>query len=71
MVKNTFDLKKDVLAKELRGCILNGDYAHGEKLPVEVELAAELGVSRDTLRKALKVLEKERLLVRIRSKELC
>jgi GntR family transcriptional regulator of arabinose operon len=68
MVKNTFDLKKDVLAKELRGCILNGDYAHGEKLPVEVELAAELGVSRDTLRKALKVLEKERLLVRIRSK---
>lgn len=68
MVENNFDLKKDILIKELRGRILNGGYAHGEKLPVEVALADELGVSRDTLREALKVLETEGLLVRIRSK---
>lgn len=68
MIKNNFELKKDILVKELSGRILNGAYAHGEKLPVEAELADELGVSRDTLRKALKVLEDEMLLVRIRSK---
>ncbi len=61
-------LKKDVLIEELRSAIVGGKYLHGEKLPVEVELAAELQVSRDTLREALKILEDEGLLVRIRSK---
>lgn len=68
MIENNFDLKKDILVRELRGRILNGVYAHGEKLPVEVALADELKVSRDTLREALKVLEAGGLLVRIRSK---
>ena len=68
MIANSFDLKKDVLLRELRGRILGGHYAHGEKLPVEVHLAEELSVSRDTLRAALKQLETEGLLVRIRSK---
>ena len=68
MIANSFDLKKDVLLRELRARILNGHYAHGEKLPVEVHLAEELNISRDTLRAALKQLEAEGLLVRIRSK---
>ena len=68
MIANSFDLKKDVLLRELRGRILGGHYVHGEKLPVEVHLAEELSVSRDTLRAALKQLEMEGLLVRIRSK---
>ena len=68
MIENTFDLKKDILLRDLRARILSGRYAHGEKLPVEVALAEEFNVSRDTLREALKVLESEGLLVRIRSK---
>ena len=68
MIENTFDLKKDILLWELRARILSGLYAHGEKLPVEVALAEEFNVSRDTLREALKILESEGLLVRIRSK---
>lgn len=68
MIKNSFDLKKDILVKDLRTRIMGGDYAHGEKLPVEVVLAGKLNVSRDTLREALKILEAEGLLVRIRSK---
>ena len=50
MIKNSFDLKKDILVKDLRTRIMGGDYAHGEKLPVEVVLAGKLNVSRDTLR---------------------
>lgn len=68
MVQNQFNLKKDILLAQLRNDILSGKHPHGSKLPVEVTLAGELGVSRDTLRASLKALEDEGLLVRLRSK---
>lgn len=41
-----------------------GDLKPGQQLPPEVELAAQLGISRSTLREALLHLEREGLLVR-------
>lgn len=41
----------------LRGAIVRGDLAVGQRLPSEPELAAQLGVSRPMLREALKALE--------------
>ena len=48
----------------LRGRILSGVYTVGTKIPPENQLAAEFGVSRLTLRRALDVLEGESLLRR-------
>lgn len=47
---------------QIRGMILHGRVAPGETL-AETELAAQLGVSRGPIRDALKVLERERLVV--------
>lgn len=44
--------------------INNGYYKKGSKLPSEFELAKSLGVSRPTLREALRVLEEENILSR-------
>lgn len=49
------NLKKIMAA--LRGAIIRGDLAAGDKLPSEPELAGQLGVSRAMLREALKALE--------------
>ena len=43
----------------------NGELVKGEKLPDERELARMYGVSRTTLRKALRKLEEERVIVRL------
>ncbi len=55
------------LATQLRDRIWQavqaGDYRAGEKLPSEGELAAQFGVSRTTVREALKVLEEERVIL--------
>jgi GntR family transcriptional regulator len=48
----------------LRGLIAQGSYRPGEQLPSEVELAAQLGVSRPTLREALLHLEQDGAIVR-------
>lgn len=48
----------------LRGLIGGGAYHPGDQLPSEVELAAQLGVSRPTLREALLHLEQEGAIVR-------
>ena len=45
------------IVQQLRGLILTGAYAPGDKLPPERQLAAELGVNRASLREALKKLE--------------
>ena len=52
------------LAGELREKIRKGIYSFGQKLPVERELIRQTGLSRGTVRKALGILEAERLIVR-------
>ncbi len=54
-------LRDEVLAT-LRQALLGGTFAAGERI-LEVELAARLGVSRGTLREALRHLEQEGLVV--------
>jgi GntR family transcriptional repressor for pyruvate dehydrogenase complex len=51
----------DVLAEHLREQILSGKLAEGSALPVERELASSVGLSRGTVRDALRVLEIEGL----------
>lgn len=45
------------IVQQLRGLILRGEYAAGDKLPPERRLAEELGVNRASLREAIKSLE--------------
>lgn len=51
----------ELVAAQLRRQIVLGERAEGEMLPPETELTAELGVSRPTLRQALRILENELL----------
>lgn len=44
------------VAQQLRSAISSGDYPAGSRLPTEFELSAQLGVSRSTVRSALKEL---------------
>lgn len=53
----------DVLADHLRQQIRDGTLAEGAALPVERELAATVGLGRQTVRDALRVLEIEGLVV--------
>ena len=55
-------MKKDEVFKILRNRIMCGKYQAGEKLPGESDLAAELGVSRMTLRSALQMLRQARMI---------
>jgi DNA-binding FadR family transcriptional regulator len=52
------------ITAQLRQAIMEGGYAHGEKLPAERQLAAAYGASRTTIRTALDQLEIERLVSR-------
>ena len=52
-------LKYHDLMEELRSKILNGEIRSGEKLPSENMLSASYQVSRQTVRKALQILEEE------------
>ena len=52
-------LKYYDLMEDLRGKILNGEIRPGEKLPSENELSAEYNISRQTVRKALQILQDE------------
>lgn len=45
------------IARHIRGAISSGDLRPGDRLPPEAELAHQFGVSRPTVREALKVLE--------------
>ncbi len=51
-----------VVVEELRGQILRGELAEGERLPVEEELTTQFGIARTTLREALRVLESQGLI---------
>ncbi|GAT16038.1 FadR/GntR family transcriptional regulator [Mycolicibacterium thermoresistibile] len=50
------------VADQLRDLILRGDLAVGQKLPSEAEMAPLLGVSRSTIREALRILTTEHLI---------
>ena len=57
-------LLTDVVRDDLRRDLLSGSYAPGDKLPAEPELAAAYGVSRITLREAVRGLVEEGYLSR-------
>lgn len=52
-----------MIARSLRRRIVRGELSEGEALPSEQELLVEFGVSRPTLREAIRVLESESLIV--------
>lgn len=52
----------ELVAASLRGRILRRDLVPGDKLPPESALMAQYGVSRPTLREALRLLEAQQLL---------
>lgn len=56
--------RADRVAENLKWRILSGDYRPGGKLPPELQLAAELGVNRFTVREAMNQLEQMRLITR-------
>lgn len=60
--------KKDLIYRRLRDDIASGHYQLGEKLLPELELAHQLDTSFITLRSALKRLEEENLIQRIRGR---
>jgi DNA-binding FadR family transcriptional regulator len=51
----------ELVAAQLRRQIVMGERVEGEMLPPEVQLMSQLGVSRPTLRQALRILETELL----------
>ena len=57
------------LTDEMRIAIHRGDLAPGERLPAERDLAARLGVSRITLREAIRILAEEGYLVARRGQQ--
>jgi GntR family transcriptional regulator, transcriptional repressor for pyruvate dehydrogenase complex len=58
--------KPQQIADELRGLIVNGDLSEGESLGHEPELVERFGVSRPSLREALRILETEGLITVVR-----
>ncbi len=52
------------VAEQIRRCLLSGCYQEGSWLPPERELAAEYGVSRSIIRRAIDILAHEDLVVR-------
>lgn len=55
-----------LLAERIRLQVLSGALAAGDRLPNEAELAAQYGVSRSTVREALRLLSSEHLVVTTR-----
>ena len=54
------------VAEHLRSRIADGEYPVGSRIPTENELAAQLGVSRPTVRQALELLDREGRLRRVK-----
>ena len=55
-IKRATNLYEDVVG-EIKKAILSGDYATGEALPSETELAKQFGVSRPVVREAIRALQ--------------
>lgn len=56
--------RSSMVAEKLRKDIRDGHYRIGQKLSNENALAVQFGINRGTVRKALKILEEERLITR-------
>ncbi|MCX8031970.1 MAG: FCD domain-containing protein [Thermoleophilia bacterium] len=65
VILNT-ETASDSAVRYLRGLIFSGELGPGDKLPPERELSARLGISRMTVRLALKVLESSGYIVTTR-----
>lgn len=64
-MKHNYQMPRYLIAiEEIREKIKNGELEPGERLPSETSLAKELGVSRNTLREALRILEEESIIIR-------
>jgi len=46
----------ELAVERMRECIVQGDWQVGQRLPTEPELALQLGISRNTVREAMRVL---------------
>ncbi len=71
MIRDTADDGEPLylrIARELRSRIEGGSYADGRRIPTEAEFCAEFGVSRITVRQALTLLERDRLVSRERGR---
>lgn len=53
-----------VVIEQIKEKINNNELEPGERLPSEMSFAKELGVSRNTLREALRILEEENIIIR-------
>lgn len=58
-------VKQNVITDKIKAEINSGKYNNGDKIPTEAEYSALYHVSRQTVRKALNVLEAEQLITRI------
>src|SRR5712692_11373357 len=58
----------DATSEALQRAILSGKFSPGSQLPTEFDLIDQLGISRTTLREALKRLEEQGLIVRRRGR---
>lgn len=58
--------KPEIIADELRALIVNGEVADGDSLGREPDLVEQFGVSRPSLREALRILEAEGLITVVR-----
>ena len=58
------------VAQAIEAKIMSGEWALGSAIPGEVALADAFGVTRSTLREAIRILEQEGLLVRSSGKQL-
>lgn len=56
---------REQVEKQLRGAIMSGQFAQGDRLPSETELAEGLGVSRATIREALRSLAEGGLITKV------
>ncbi len=62
----SYERPQEYVARQLRQAILDGEYAPGERLPIERELSEQFGVSRSAIRQALLILSHQGL-VKVRS----
>lgn len=56
------------VADWVRARVITGEWSEGYKLPPEVDLAKELGISRGTLRRAMELLIKDQVIVQTQGK---